>query len=240
MAKIALVTGASKGIGKSIALGLAKDGYDIWLNYRADHEAAKQAKAEIESMGQNCTLLPFDVCKHEEVEKNLQPLVEKEVPYILINNAGFAKDNIFGLMSHQEWSQVLDVHLNGFFNVTRFLVPHMQRARKGRIVNISSTSGQTGVPGQANYCAAKAGLIGATKALAKELAKRNVLVNAVAPGFIDTAMTEHLGKDEYVKAIPMARTGTADEVTGPVRFLCSDMASYITGQVIAVNGGLYM
>ncbi len=240
MSKVALITGASKGIGKAIALGLAKDGYSIWLNYRSDDTAAKKAKEEIENIGQECLLLPFDVTDAKQVEQSLSPLLEETVPYILVNNAGFSKDNIFGLMAKEEWTQVLDVHLNAFYYVTRFLVPHMQRARKGRIINIASTSGQTGVPGQVNYCAAKAGLIGATKALAMELARRNVLVNAVAPGFIETAMTEHLTKEEYLKNIPMARVGKSEEVAGCVRFLASDMASYVTGQVIAVNGGLYM
>ncbi len=240
MSKIALITGASKGIGKAIALGLAKDGYTIWLNYRSDHKAAEEVKKEIEALGQECLLLAFDVTNAQDVEKNLQPLLEENIPYILVNNAGFSKDTIFGLMSEEDWSKVMNVHLDGFFHITRLLVPYMQRARKGRIINISSTSGQTGVAGQVNYCAAKAGLIGATKALAKELAKRNVLVNAVAPGFIETAMTEHLIKEEYLKGIPMARVGKSEEVAGCVRFLASDMASYVTGQVIAVNGGLYM
>ena len=240
MAKIALITGASKGIGRAIALGLAQDTFDIWLNYRADHAAAQKVQKEIEEMGQSCILVPFDVCNAQEVDKALTPLLEENVPYALINNAGFAKDTIFGLMGDDDWSKVLDVHLNGFYHITRKIAPHMQRKRTGRIVNISSTSGQTGVPGQVNYCTAKAGLIGATKALAKELAKRNVLVNAVAPGFIETSMTEHLVNEEYMRAIPMARSGKPEEVAGCVRFLCSDMASYVTGQVLALNGGLYM
>lgn len=240
MNKIALVTGASKGIGRAIALGLAQDGFDIWLNYRSDHDAANIVKQEIETTGKSCLLLPFDVSSANDVEKSLAPLVDVTTPYTLVNNAGYANDTIFGLMSYEAWANVLNVHLNGFFNVTRFLVPYMQRARKGRIINISSTSGQTGVAGQVNYCTAKAGLIGGTKALAKELAKRNILVNAVAPGFIDTEMTEHLDKKEYLASIPMGRTGSVQEVANCVRFLSSDMSSYITGQVLAVNGGLYI
>ncbi len=238
--KIALITGASKGIGKACATALAADGFDIWLNYRSDHQGAQEAQKEIEALGMRCTLVPFDVCDIAAVNAALDPLLETCTPYALINNAGYAKDSIFGLMGYEQWNQVLDVHLHGFFHVTRKIVPLMQRKRQGRIVNMVSTSGQMGVPGQVNYSAAKAGLIGATKALARELGKRNVLVNAVAPGFIETAMTEHLDVSEHVKIIPQGRVGTADEVAQCVRFLCSDMSSYVTGQVLAVNGGLYM
>lgn len=238
--KIALVTGGSKGIGQAVALALAQDGFSIWLNYHVDHAGAQAVQKKIEEQHGSCLLLPFDVADAHAVDAALSPLLEQYTPYALINNAGFARDTLFGLMNEEDWSSVLGVHLNGFFHVSRKVAPLMQRKRQGRIVNISSTSGQTGVAGQTNYCAAKAGLIGATKALAKELAKRNVLVNAVAPGFIDTAMTENLPVQEYIKAIPQGRVGTAHEVAQCVRFLCSDMATYITGQVIAVNGGLYM
>jgi len=239
-ARIALVTGASKGIGKAVALGLAGDGFDIWLNYRSDHDAAGAVRDEVEQLGRACLLLPFDVSDRQAVEDALDPLLDRETPFVLVNNAGFARDGIFGLMSDEQWQDVLDVHLNGFFHVTRKLAPRMQRARCGRIVNIVSTSGQAGMAGQVNYSAAKAGLIGATRALARELAKRNVLVNAVAPGFITTEMTAKLPLEEYVKHIPQGRPGTPEEVAGCVRFLCSETASYITGQVLAVNGGLYM
>lgn len=238
--KIALITGASKGIGRATALALAADGFDIWLNYRSDNEGAKATQKEIEALGVSCLLLPFDVCDSDAVSAALDPLLEQHIPYALVNNAGFAKDTIFGLMSENDWGSVLNVHLNGFFHVTRKLVPFMQRKRRGRIVNIASTSGQTGVAGQVNYCAAKAGIIGATKSLAKELGRRNVLVNAIAPGFIETAMTSNLPIDEYVRAIPQGRVGKPEEVAQCVRFLCSDMSSYVTGQVLAVNGGLYM
>jgi len=238
--RVALITGAGKGIGRAVALGLAADGFDIWLNYRSDHDAAEAVRAEIETLGRGCVLLPFDVSDKQAVEKALDPLLEQETPFVLVNNAGFARDGIFGLMSDDEWQDVLDVHLNGFFHVTRKLVPHMQRARRGRIVNIASTSGQSGMAGQVNYSAAKAGLIGATKALARELAKRDVLVNAVAPGFITTDMTANLPLGEYMKYIPQGRPGTPEEVAGCVRFLCSEQSSYMTGQVLAVNGGLYM
>lgn len=240
MNKIALITGAAKGIGRTIALGLASDGFDIWLNYLSDHTAAAEVQEAIHQMHKKCLLLPFDVSNAAATEKALAPLLEHETPYVLVNNAGFVRDAIFGLMTDQQWEEVLNVHLHGFFHVTRRLVPHMQRARCGRIVNIVSTSGQSGNAGQVNYSAAKAGLIGATKALARELARRNILVNAVAPGFITTDMTKHILAEEHIQYIPQGRAGTPEEVAACVRFLCSEGASYITGQILAVNGGLYM
>ncbi len=240
MSHIALITGASRGIGKAIALGLASDGYDIWLNYRSDHAAAQEVCQAIAAMGRNCLPLPFDVTCAKEVNAALHPLLESQTPHALVINAGFARDGMFGLMSQAQWDDVLSVHLNGFFHVARAVTPHMQRARKGRIVVISSTSAQAGMAGQVNYAAAKAGLLGATRSLARELARRNVLVNAVTPGFIATDMTSELPVEEYLKSIPLGRVGQAEEVAGCVRFLCSDLASYITGQTIAVNGGVYM
>ncbi len=240
MEKIALITGGAKGIGRAVALGLAEDGYDIWLNYRSDHDSAQSVAEQILAVGRQCTLLPFDVCDKDAVSASLDPLLQDHAPYIVVNNAGYAKDTVFGLMSDEQWEDVLQVHLHGFFYVTRKVVPLMMRKRQGRIINMVSTAGQSGNAGQVNYSAAKAGLIGATKSLARELAKRNVLVNAVAPGFIETAMTQHLDMKEHVKYIPQGRAGTVEEVSACVRFLCSPGAGYMTGQVLAVNGGLYM
>lgn len=237
---IALITGASKGIGAAIALVLAKDGFNIWLNYRSDHEAATNVADCIKGVGGDCRLLPFDVSDPETVNPALDPLLEEETPYILINNAGFAKDTVMALMSNEEWKDVLSVTLDGFFLVTRSLLPNMLRKRDGRIINIVSTSGQSGLPGQVNYSAAKAGLIGATKSLAAEVGRRNILVNAVSPGYIETEMTNELPKDVILPTIPMRRLGRPEEVAGVVSFLCSEKASYITGQVISVNGGVYM
>ncbi len=239
-AKIALITGASKGIGAAIAVTLARDGFDIWLNYRSDHEGASAVAGDIEGMGRKCILLPFDVSDGEAVRASLMPLLEEETPYALVNNAGFRKDTIMAMMNDEEWKGVLSVTLDGFFLISKLLLMNMLRKRQGRIINIVSTSGQSGMAGQVNYSAAKAGLIGATKALAAEIAKRNILVNAVSPGFIDTEMTKDLPKEMIIPSIPLGRFGRAMEVAEVVSFLVSDKASYITGQVIAVNGGVYM
>ena len=237
---IALVTGASRGIGAAIAKALAQDGFDLWLNYRSNHEAAEKVKNEIEQINAQCRLLPFDVSDAEATFSVLDPLIEKETPYILVNNAGVTRDMLMIWMNQDDWKDVLSVTLDGFFKVTRTLIKGMLTKRSGRIINIVSTSGQSGMAGQVNYSTAKAGLIGATKALAAEVAKRNVLVNAVSPGFIETEMIKDIPKEKVIPMIPMQRFGTPEEVAAVVRFLCSDQASYITGQVIAVNGGVYM
>ena len=237
--RIALVTGASKGIGKAVALRLARDGFDIWLNYRSDAQGAREAQHGIEAMGRTCTPLPFDVADSKACKEALTPLLRENTPFALINNAGFARDGIMAMMPEDDWRDVLSVHLNGFFNVTNCLLSAMLRRRSGRIVTVASTSGQTGVGGQVNYSAAKSGLIGATRSLAVEVAKRNVLVNAVAPGFIDTDMLRDLPKDRVLPLVPMQRFGTPEEVAGAVSFLCSPDASYITGQTLAVNGGIF-
>jgi 3-oxoacyl-[acyl-carrier protein] reductase len=236
---ISLVTGASKGIGEAVAIRLAEAGFDIWLNYLSDHENARRIQGQIEELGKKCTLVPFDVSDFKECQKTLTPLLEKDTPFSIVNNAGITKDSLLIWMDEDDWNKVINVHLSGFFNITRTVLPFMLRKRKGRIINISSTSGETGVAGQVNYSAAKSGLIGATRSLAVEVAKRNILVNAVSPGFIDTDMLKELPIEEVSKKIPLGRIGTAQEVAEVVAFLCSPGSSYITGQVISVNGGIY-
>jgi 3-oxoacyl-[acyl-carrier protein] reductase len=237
--KIALITGASKGIGRATALKLADDGFTVWLNYRSDHAAAGTVCDAIENMGGSCRLLPFDVTDAAACKSALEPLLEEATPHALINNAGFARDGLFAMMRENDWQSVMNVHVDGFFNVTSLVLPRMLRKRQGRIVMMASTSGQTGVGGQVNYSAAKAALIGATRSLAVEVAKRDVLVNAVAPGFIETDMTENLPLERILPLIPQSRLGKPEEVAAVVSFLCSPAASYITGQVLSVNGGAF-
>ncbi|WP_051261620.1 3-oxoacyl-ACP reductase FabG [Desulfovibrio inopinatus] len=237
--RFALITGASRGIGRSIALQLAEDGYSILLNYHSRNDAAENVREQIIDLGQQCHLVPFDVSSAKETTECLSDIVKQFDPSVVVNNAGFARDGLLAMMSDEQWNDVLAVHLNGFYHVTRAVLPRMIRKRYGRIVNIVSISGQTGVAGQVNYSAAKAGIIGATRSLAVEVARRNITVNAVAPGFIDTEMLSELPSDEIQKTIPMRRIGSPEDVAHAVSFLVSEKASYITGQVLAVNGGLY-
>lgn len=237
--KIALITGASRGLGAAIALRLARAGYDIWANYHSNDDAAKEVQEEIQKMGRVCKLLKFDVSNEEMVNEILAPELEVSTPDVLVNNAGHNKDSLLMWMSKEEWDSVIDVTLTGFFLVTKAVLMGMMKRRSGRIINISSTAGESGLSGQTNYSAAKAGLIGATKSLAIEVCKRGVIVNAVAPGFIETDMTAELPKDKILPTIPAGRFGRAEEVAATVEFLCSDDASYIIGQTISINGGLY-
>jgi 3-oxoacyl-[acyl-carrier protein] reductase len=237
---IALITGASRGIGAAIAVRLARDGYHIWLNYRSNHEAAQAVAARVRDLGRDCTLLPFDVSDESAAREALDNILREQCPYVLVNNSGVNRDGLLFWMSRENWKDVLNVNLDGFYHVTSRIVGLMMQKKRGRIVNIVSTSGQAGMAGQVNYAAAKAGLIGATRALAKEVARSGVLVNAVSPGFVETDMTKDLPKPEIVKMIPLRRFGTCEEVAAVVAFLCSDDASYITGQVLNVNGGVYM
>lgn len=241
--KYALVTGASRGIGKAVALRLALRGYKIIINYLSNEDKAQQVLDEIVENGGSAELLPFDVSSPKAIEDAID-LWEANHPEeyisILVNNAGIRRDNVMFMMSDEDWHSVLDTNMNGFFYITRRLLKHMMpRKRGGRIVNMASLSGIKGMPGQVNYSAAKAALIGATKALAQEVAPRKITVNAVAPGFIETDMTLDLPEEELKKMVPVGRFGKPEEVAAVVDFLCSDDAAYVTGEVISVNGGLY-
>lgn len=241
--KYALVTGGSRGIGKAVAIKLAKEGWPVIINYRSNQEAAQATLNEIVAAGGTAELLPFNVASPEETEAAIdrwEAAHPDDWVGVLVNNAGIRRDGTMFMMSDNDWHSVLDTTLNGFFYITRRLLKHMMpRKRGGRIINMASLSGLKGLPGQANYSAAKAALIGATKALAQEVAPRGVTVNAVAPGFIATDMTSDLDEGELKKMIPAGRFGRPEEVAALTAFLASDDAAYITGQAISINGGLY-
>lgn len=242
MKQYALVTGASRGLGRAVALKLAQMGYTVIINYQSNQTAAEETLAEIKNLGGDAELLKFDVSNSQQIEDALEQW-ENSHPddfiKVLVNNAGIRQDNLMIFMQNEQWQNVLDVTLNGFFYITRRLLKNMMTRRGGRIINMASLSGIKGLPGQVNYSAAKAALIGATKALAQEVAARKITVNAVAPGFIETDMTKDLDQSALKKLVPMGRFGKSDEVAALVGFLASDDASYITGEVISINGGLY-
>ncbi len=241
--KCALITGGSRGIGKAICIQLAKDtDYHILINYNSNETAAKQTLTEIEANGGTAEIIQFNVVDADQVKTKLDAWQEDNkdaIIEVIINNAGITKDNLFMWMTQNDWQNVINTSLDGFYNVTNHLIQKLLRNRYGRIINIASVSGVKGTAGQTNYSAAKGAIIGATKALAQEIAKRNITVNAVAPGFIRTDMTNELDEKELKKLIPANRFGEAEEVAHIVSFLASKKASYITGEVININGGIY-
>ena len=240
--RFALVSGGSRGIGRAVSLRLAKAGYTVIINYQSNEQAAQETLRSIQSKGGQAELLLFDVSNPESVQRALdawQSSHPEDYIDVLVNNAGIRRDNLLVFMEPDDFEAVLRTNLFSFYHVTRPLLTPMIRHKHGRIINIASLSGITGLPGQCNYAAAKGGLIAATKSLAKEVAKKNVTVNAVAPGFIKTDMTDGLEEAELKKTVPMNRFGSAEEVAALVAFLASDDASYITGECISINGGLY-
>lgn len=241
--KYALVTGGSRGIGRAICKKLAEDtDYTILVNYQSNEQAALDTLSEIQAAGGQGEILQFDVSNHQHVKTTLGKWEEENpeaIVEVIVNNAGISRDGLFMWMTEDDWDSVIQTSLRGFYNVTNHLIQKMLHQRYGRIINIASVSGVKGTPGQTNYSAAKAAMIGATKALAQEIGKRNITVNAVAPGFIETDMTSDLAHQDLRKLIPLNRFGKVEEVADLVSFLASKKSSYITGEVININGGIY-
>jgi 3-oxoacyl-[acyl-carrier protein] reductase len=241
--KCALITGGSRGIGKAICKKLAEEReYHILINFQANEAAALETLEEVKKMGATGEILKFDVSNPEEVQRVLTDWTTKNkecTVEVIVNNAGITRDGLFMWMKWEDWKSVLDISIDGFYNVTNFFMQKMLRNRYGRIINVVSLSGMKGTAGQVNYSAAKGAVVAATKALAQEVAKRNITVNAVAPGFIKTDMTKELDEQELLKIIPVNRFGEAEEVADLVVFLASKKASYITGEIININGGIY-
>lgn len=240
--RVALVTGAGRGIGKAIAVHLAKAGADIIFTNR-NKIYSDQTQAEIEKLGRRCLAFQADVSDQSAIENMVKVSTETfEKIDILVNNAGITKDNLFLRMKHDDWNDVININLNGVFNVTKALIRGMVRQRYGRIVNITSVIGFTGNPGQVNYSSSKAGILGFTKSIARELGNRNITCNAIAPGFIETDMTNGMSEEQskaILNQIPLGKMGTVDDIAQAVGFLVSDQANYITGTTLHVNGGMY-
>jgi 3-oxoacyl-[acyl-carrier protein] reductase len=238
--RIALVTGASRGIGRAVATALAKDGCHVLINFRNRQADAEATLALITQAGGSGEFCPLDVADTGESEQAIAATIQKHKRIdVLVNNAGIRLDSLLVFMQSEQWAQVIATNLNSFFNVTKPIAKQMAMQRRGRILSIASTAGQTGVEGQVNYSAAKAGIIDASKSLAREVAKRGVTVNVLTPGFIETDMTAELPREQIVAQIPAGRLGKPEEVAAAAVFLCSDAASYITGAVLNVNGGVY-
>ncbi|MBI0442238.1 3-oxoacyl-[acyl-carrier-protein] reductase [Bacillus amyloliquefaciens] len=242
--KTAVVTGASRGIGRAIALDLAKNGCNVVVNYSGNEAKANEVVDEIKSLGRNAIAVKADVSNSEEVQNMMKEAVAAFSSIdILVNNAGITKDNLLMRMKENEWDDVININLKGVFNCTKAVTRQMMKQRSGRIINVSSIVGVSGNPGQGNYVAAKAGVIGLTKSSAKELASRNITVNAIAPGFISTDMTDKLSKevqDEMLKQIPLARFGDPSDISSVVTFLASEGSRYMTGQTLHIDGGMVM
>lgn len=244
MNKVAFITGATRGIGRQIAITLAKEGFDIAINYRKENEDLIETKKMVENQKVKCFTVQGDVSSFEDSERMVKDIIEEFNHIdILVNNAGITKDMLLMRMKKEDFESVIGVNLVGTFNITKNVIPYMMKNRSGRIINVSSVVGISGNAGQTNYSASKAGIIGFTKSLAKEVGSRNILVNAVAPGFIETQMTDVLKeevKEEISKTIPLKRMGTVEDVANVVKFLASKDSSYITGQVINIDGGMLM